>query len=244
MKFNDITNDFKISYQPHKALVFYMQSEHSGYNDGLYIESYDFSEAGTPMNAHPLSKNEIARLRKMFEQKNDPKQRFLHFNGIIPENLLHVDFTPNEERVIWYTTPGMQTMFFIQSLGIDDGVAKVPGLVWVASKHDLKIFATKIKVRPDQNTPLFHAPFFNMYKTGAVCLGNVPVSFTNDESLQDFIQKWQIYFWGSRFSHLIDNHQPVKTNIIQLWQQQTVKNNVFPVSVLNPAKLLLKNLLP
>lgn len=87
----------------------------------------------------------------------------------------------------------------------------------------------------NEQTLLYHAPFFNLYNDGRVCMGTVKVDIKADCHLEDFMQSCEQYFFNSYFSHLIGNASPVKENIIQLWQKLVGSDKPFPL------KSLLKN---
>jgi hypothetical protein len=57
------------------------------------------------------------------------------------------------------------------------------------------------------------------------------------------MELWQTYFFNSYFSHLFGVHQPVKGNIVQLWQHLTASGEQFPTDVLIPNQYQIKNLL-
>ena len=243
MNYNDISTDFETPVIPFKALVFY-NKETTSEDAFLYVESYDISECGNPINAHPLTLNEMEDLKHLFVQKQDSLRQFLHSDGLLPANLLFLRTIPDEEKVIWFTEPSEQTLFFVDSLGIPNGQrANVPAMVWEATSDSLSVYALKQPGKPATNTRLYHAPFFNLYKNGAVCMGTVNLEFKKDESIQEFIKKWQNYLWNSRFSHLIDEHIPIKKNIVQLWQNLITTKATFPLSVLKPLNLTFKNIL-
>jgi PRTRC genetic system protein B len=243
MNYNDITEDFENPYTPFKALVFYRQDGEPE-EKPLYVESYDVSKTGNPINAHPLTMGEMGELKRLIVNSQNGYNTFLHADGVLPGNLLYLDTTPDAENVIWFTGAARQRLYFVDSLGIPSGkLAKVPAMLWKATPKGLFVFALKAAGRPSENTRLYHAPFFNLYNTGAVCMGNVQWSFNKTESVQKFITKWQHYFWNSRFSHLLAGNSPVKNNIVQFWQHQIADRSDFPLSVLKPTNLTLKSIL-
>lgn len=107
------------------------------------------------------------------------------------------------DRMIWYTPPGLRSMFFDSSSHVEPACTgqaslAVPGLVWMAWRGVLHVYATKCAGRPAQDTVLYQAPLFNVWSRGKVCVGSATVP--RDE------QKWQPQAWeqmmfGSRFTH-------------------------------------------
>lgn len=167
---------------------------------------------------------------------------FLVPKSILPEKIIYT----NPLRLgyaIWYTAPQKVHLLFKKKTGILSGDAWVPAMVWKANKEELAVYAIQTKGKPDADTPLFHAPFFNIYKTGKVCMGTVDIEIDKDFCLEDFIEQWESYFWNSYFSHLLDNFSPVKTKIGQLWQQQVNTDKPFPSDALIKYGKTLKDLI-
>lgn len=105
-------------------------------------------------------------------------------------------------RLIWYTPPGKRSMFF-QKCSLEgsfdaQGVAPVPGLIWLAERGSLYVFATKDSERPTPHSALFQAPFFNVWARGQVCVGSAQ-SPSEHNALDP--KAWEAMFWGSRFTH-------------------------------------------
>jgi len=97
--------------------------------------------------------------------------------------------------------------------------------------------------RPDANANLYHAPFFNIYGDGKVCMGNVNVGIDTDCALEEFMERWQSYFFTSYFSHLLLHTSPVKMNIVQLWQKLVGADDKFPIKTLKTTGKKLKNII-
>jgi PRTRC genetic system protein B len=134
-------------------------------------------------------------------------------------------------------------LLFADSLKMDSGSAYVPAMVWKATKESLFVYAVKNCGSLQEDTLLYHAPFFNIYRNGNVCMGTVDIDISNDCLLEDFIGQWQDYFFGSYFSHLIQEHNPVKSDIKGLWESLVNTGKKFPLPQLVKNGLTLKNLL-
>ncbi|MBW7892822.1 MAG: PRTRC system protein B [Chitinophagaceae bacterium] len=206
---------------PQKALLIY----HSVVNkEDVYVEAYDMDANGFPVNAHPLSMQEAVALADSLDQSPAMQRSFLKPKGLLPENVLYINPDKNG-FAIWYTPPAETDLLFVPELDIPCGKAAIPALVWKASLYDLHIYAMPTNRKPTLKTALYYAPFFNIYKTGKVCMGTVDIEISRDSTLEEFMLQWQHYFFNSYFSHLIDEYCPVSVNIIQLWQQ-LVKNDL------------------
>lgn len=223
-----ITEQLGTLYHPKGALVIY-RNEAVPKED--YVEYFDFDSKGFPINAHPLTVAESKALANALDTEKETRQAFLKPKGLIPTTVLHINPSGNE-CVLWYTKPRMTELFFSEDLGIPNGKAWVPPLIWLADKNELSLYALKTGQRPNGNTPLYHAPFFNVYASGTVCMGTVQVKSKKSTSLEEFMSAWERYFFNSYFSHLMQNHPPVKGDCVELWKGLRDKGTPFPKEVL------------
>lgn len=235
----DIINDFGTLYHPKSALVFY---ETKGTNTDVYVEHFDMDKNGNPINAHPLTVKEAQALTKALNTEKEKNKAFLKPKGILPTSILFINPSENG-TVLWYTKAQQRPLFFVKDLEIPNGKAHVPPMLWYANKNSLFVFAITSDRRPHEKTPLFYAPFLNIYETGNVCMGTVDVNIKNSASVEEFTKAWECYFFNSYFSHLMQNHNPVKGNCVNLWKELIKTGNVFPKVVLKKNNRTLKNLL-
>ena len=233
----NITDKFKDVSRPYKALVFFKGQE----NNNVYVESYDMDEKGTPINAHPLSVSESAQLSEALADNTELRTDYLKSRSIMPKNVLFID-PAKLGFAVWQTPPQEVSIFFKKDLGIACGKAHVPALVWKATQSELKIFALADKKPVTEKTPLHYAPFFNINSDSEVCMGTVDID-VDGSFLEEFMSSWESYFFNSYFSHLFDAHNPVKTNIVQLWNSLVNTGKPFPSDVLIKSKFTIKDLL-
>lgn len=233
----DITSLFSETFLPVKALLFYQSSQDKSY----YVESHDLDSDGMATNVHPLNERESHELSLKLQADKNKEHGFLNHRGLLPENLLW--YAANSDGgVMWYT-PGMSAnLYFAKTLSIPDGMAQLPPLIWKASKTNLQIWATRQGQRPQADTELFLAPFFNLYHDGRVCMGNVDIKIPRDCNLTQFMELWMNYFFASTFSHLLIECSPVKRNIVQLWQSLIATGKPFPLNQLKKTSLKLKDI--
>ena len=235
----DITQDFGTLYRPTSALVFYQSDER---NKDTYVEHFDMNKNGNPINAHPLTVNEAKALAKSLHTDEEKDKTFLKSKGILPTNILNIDPSQNGS-VLWYTKSQERQMYFVKNLEIPNGKAHVPAMLWFADKENLSVFALTSDKRPTEKTPLYYAPFFNVYEDGAVCMGTVDVNIKNSASVEEFTTAWENYFFNSYFSHLLDNYNPIKGNCVNLWKKLMDTDEDFPADILKKNNKTLKNLL-
>jgi len=226
-------------YQPKAALVVFTASGFAA----PYIEYYDMDERGCPVNPHPLTVREAQSLAKALDTREHAGKAFLRPEGVLPDNVLHLDPSENGS-VVWYTKPQHQKLYFAESLGLENGTVALPALVWKANKKEMQIFALNGTAKPKAETPLYHAPFFNLYQKGYVCMGTVNVAIKSAASLEEFISAWHAYFFDSYFSHHINEHNPVGVNLFNLYKELMADTEKkFPTDTLRTTPLTLKNLL-
>ena len=237
---NDITASFGTLYHPKSALVFY---ETKGANTDVYVEHFDMDKNGNPINAHPLTVKEAKVLANALQTEKDKDNAFLKSNGILPTNILHINPNTDKGAVLWYTKAQRRQLYFVSGLDIPNGMAYVPPMIWYANKNSLSVFALASERRPTEKTPLYFAPFLNIYEDGKVCMGSVNISIKNSASVEDFIKAWEVYFFNSYFSHLLGNNSPIKGNCVTLWKDLIQTGKPFPKEVLKKNNKTLKNLL-
>lgn len=226
-------------YYPKTAFVVYEAQQ--GHKE-IYVESFDMDENGHPVNTHPLTIREAQNLAKALNTKQELTKDFLRPKGIIPPNILHINPSENG-KAIWYTKAMERQLFFIENLGIRNGRAKVPAMLWCATKERLSVFALASDRRPNESTKLYHAPFFNIYEVGNVCMGTVNIEIKKSAYLEEFIKAWETYFFNSYFSHLMAEHNPIKGNCVSLWKKLVKTKENFPKDVLKETNQTIKNLL-
>ncbi|MDH6252489.1 PRTRC genetic system protein B [Chryseobacterium sp. H1D6B] len=236
----NITHNFGVLYHPISALLFYQNTDR---NKDMYVEHFDMDKDGNPINAHPLTIREAKFLSKALHIETEKNKEFLKPQHILSENILHINLSDNGS-VIWYSKGQKVNLFFSETLGIPNGMAQVPALLWFANKENLFIFALSSDRRPTEKTMLYHAPFFNVYDSGNVCMGTVDVNIKNSASIEEFTQAWENYFFNSYFSHLMNGHNPVKGNCVNLWKDLINTGNPFPKKLLKNTQKNLKNILP
>lgn len=236
----NIAQDFGVLYHPKSALVFYQTTDR---NKDVYVEHFDMDKNGNPVNAHPLTIREAKFLSKALNIQTEKSKQFLKSQYILSENILHIN--PNSNgSVIWYKKSQNVNLFFSENLGIPNGSAQIPALLWFANKQNLVIFALASDRRPTEKSVLYHAPFFNVYDRGNVCMGTVDVDIKNSASIEEFTDAWENYFFNSYFSHLMNGHNPIKGNLVNVWKELINTENPFPKKFLKKTNKTLKNLLP
>lgn len=235
---NDFIKLLEDVYIPEKALLIY----HSKSQNKYYVESFDMDENGSPINAHPLSLKEGNALAVALDSSVEKKQDFLISKNLIKENVLYINSNRNGHAV-WFTPSMKASLYFKDDLTIPDGIATVPALIWKATQTKLYVWALAKNSKPKLDDDIYHAPFFNVGSGGAVCMGSVDIQIDTQGSLEDFMEKWQSYFFNSKFSHLLVSESPTKQNIVQLWQKLIGTEKPFPIKTLKKSIITIQSIL-
>ncbi|WP_189091140.1 PRTRC system protein B [Deinococcus ruber] len=139
----------------------------------------------------------------------------------------------------WWVPPGKQALHFDPKYDGTQGIAALngtpiphPGLVMVAGLGRLRVFAVQGREQPTLETPLCHAPFWNMFASGAMCQGSVV--FPTSAHPQDQAS-WEAVFFRSTFTG------PSRSDRYVQWDRSyqellelAITDQMFPDAVLMP----------
>lgn len=236
---NNVTADFTKMHHPYKGLVIYRSEEEK---PDYYVEAYSFNERGKLIDPHPLSLQESQQLAATLQTSAELSDNYLQCRELMSPKLLFTRQGTNG-FALWYTPAMTHFLAFTPDLKITDGMYPVPSMLWKATRSGLTVFALAKNEIPNMKTILYKAPFFNVYDNGNVCMGTVDIDIDRHTHLEAFINKWEEYFFNSKFSHVLGGKSPVKGNIIQLWQSLKDSRKKFPVGCLVRHSLTIKNLI-
>jgi PRTRC genetic system protein B len=109
-----------------------------------------------------------------------------------------------------------------------------PGLIFRAQPGNLDVRAVACHDRPEPDTPLYRAPYWNVNDQGDVCLGSARVPH---EATIESLKRWEEGFFESEFTHpnaarKLTEHPG---GFIGLWMSLIGKRR-FPVEYLADAK--------
>ncbi|HQR21911.1 MAG TPA: PRTRC system protein B [Burkholderiaceae bacterium] len=164
--------------------------------------------------------------------------------GVLPEAVLAVD----ERTLIWFEPPQMRTLHFRtseqltgRSIGTATVRAACPGVVFLVQDKAWCIWAYKGRTRPHAGTRLQRAPFFNVFRDGGVCAGNVRHPQSNAVST---IREWSDAFFNSYFTHA--NYTDIvacEGDLPAFWRDQAkAPSRKFPDKILREAGMTLGEL--
>lgn len=156
---------------------------------------------------------------------------------VFPENVL----TRNELVTAWWTPAQRRTMFFAADTTLAEVDGKkfpIPPLVFRVTAGILSVRALAEDIRPKAATPLFMAPFWNVFDDGRVCHGSMRAP--DDASLKA-LELWEKAFFGSNFTHTIrDSICLYEGGSEALWKAMAIRPLSFPPHYLKDAQQTLQ----
>lgn len=150
--------------------------------------------------------------------------------------------------LIWWVPPGERPLQFEAKYHQTQAIASLngrpiphPGLVMVATLNTLTVYAVRGHKRPNDDTPLCAAPFWNMFENHQMCRGSVryPEAVTPDTQ-----EAWEEAFFASTFTG--PSRQDKYLNWPKSYQElleKALELGTFPEDVLTDAGLTLGQLL-
>jgi PRTRC genetic system protein B len=149
---------------------------------------------------------------------------------VLPENIL----TKNDRMIAWWTPQRRRVMFYNNSEGkakeFNGKVFPQPPLVWLVLDGSLHIRALVDNKRPDANTKLAVAPFWNLSSDGTVCTGSM--RRPKSPSVAS-IASWEQGFYESNFTHSnVGRLTRHKDGFDGLWTALAGQRHKFPSEAL------------
>ncbi|CAE6811401.1 hypothetical protein R69658_05421 [Paraburkholderia aspalathi] len=118
------------------------------------------------------------------------------YRGFVHDRVVYL--APN--TMAWWLPACTRRVWFAADniLGNRSGECKHPPLVFLVNKRSWSVFALRSNERPDADTKLYQAPYYNVWDSGEICVGNVD---TPDAINSDSIAPYEDAFFRSRFTH-------------------------------------------
>ena len=148
----------------------------------------------------------------------------------LPENVI----AKGNRMIAWWTPPCRRQMFYENSEGkaarLNGRMFPQPPLVWRVENGDLKIRALVENRRPEAQTKLHVAPFWNLSDDGRVCTGTLRHP---DSAAAASIPQWERGFYESAFTHAnVGRLTRHRGGFEGLWHELSGKRRPFPVRTL------------
>ena len=117
---------------------------------------------------------------------------------VLPENVL----ARTQNMIAWWVSARPRCMFFEHAQGalakVNGKVCPQPPLVMRVDPRGLSIRALVENKRPQANTRMMVAPYWNTYASGSVCLGSMRAPKAASVSA---MERWETSFYESAFTH-------------------------------------------
>jgi PRTRC genetic system protein B len=146
----------------------------------------------TILPGRPMTAFAVLRLARSLMKRQD--------GGFIPDRLIFQD----SAAIAWWVPPGMRRIWFRCPedqlvAGERSEVVSHPGLVFcVTTARKWFVWAIKGAARPKDSTRLFRAPYFNVWESGQICVGNVDLP---ERATAEKLDEWTSAFFDSWFTH-------------------------------------------
>ncbi len=207
-------------FELREALLIYRDSQRS------FVTRHEVSsrEQAAPVlgPAQPLSRSFLEALSRSLNGSSKAE--------VLPANVL----AKGDRMVVWWTPPQRRQMFYQNSEGLlatlNGKTFPQPALVWRAEEGDLTIRALSEPKRPEAQTRLAVAPFWNLSADGRVCTGSM--RRPEGASIAS-IAAWEQGFYESGFTHAnvgrLTRHEG---GFEGLWSGLADKRKSFPADTL------------
>ncbi len=227
-----------MSYSLREALLIYRQDGNRWGNPGAFVARHP--AILDPKGVPSLGPGELLPTDFLSDLVRD-------LSGSLPTEILPGNvLVRTTDSIVWYVPPAIRTMFYFYRTDESPELAELSGkaypqppLLLRVSRSSLSMRALKTTARPTASTPVFRAPYWNVYEAGAVCLGttSVPQQLTIDS-----LGRWEESFFESEFTHPNATHSLTKypKGLIAMWRTLAGKEK-FPLQYLAPTKQTVKD---
>lgn len=191
------------TYRLTKALLVYEGENHMGDNSG-----------GTAVSVHEVRDRQLGPGQPITRAAVESLAQALGRNlaaGWLPPQIVSLGFG----KMAWFCPAGRRRIWFKADGRFNGGAetehkdtpkvtklngkfAQHPPLLFVASDHRLAVFALTRNERPQANTVLHRAPYWNLWESGEMCAGNRAMPAA---PMPSAIAQYEAAFFDSAFSH-------------------------------------------
>jgi len=211
-------------YQPNNAILLYGERNGSAVFASVHDIKISKSGVSSIKAGTPVSKTGLVKMMQ----------------SLIPENYAPAELFGNHvlakgsDHLVWFCKPQKRRVWFKNNeIGQDVNAETYhPGLVFIISKGQWYVFAVKGNKRPTSNTPLYVAPYLNVWSGGHICTGNID---TPKGQMKFSTDAWEEAFFRSYFTHPNQYEKGALTKyrggIFSLWKA-LMKGRTFPIESL------------
>lgn len=154
---------------------------------------------------------------------------------VLPEHVI----ARGPETLVWWCPAQARTMFFTDRgrdaglRGLNGKIYPQPPLLFKSSSNHLWIRALSRNKRPDPQTKICMAPYWNCYDNASVCTGSMKVP--QAKAIAETMREWETAFFSSEFSHAagVAKHTRYRGGVLAMWKSLQGKKP-FPTRYLVP----------
>lgn len=180
-----------------KAILFYESAGRFGSKQVTFASVHDIQNVGSKTKPNPqIMPGTPVTNEALIDLMTALSQKLALSTELLPENVL--SFSPS--HLVWWTPAQKRRVFFNnKELGKKSSITPHPPLLFMIHNRTWFVFSLKENKRPDKNTMLFHAPYFNVYDDASICIGSaaIPNRLTTTS-----IPEWERAFFESEFTHV------------------------------------------
>lgn len=230
----DLKDDVS-TYVLKRAILVYVSGRES---DNAYATSHPVTQttAGPVIGAGtPISKQQV---KETFGSLL-PRREL----ALLPANVLGV----THDATVWWTPARKAPLHINLTASVTEGrefksigtkgshMVAYPPLLHCAGRGSFAVFALKEDRRPTAESELFHAPFLNLYSSGALCTGTVRIPDPTDPDVQAKCEAMLFDSWSTHpnFDEAKQTLHP--GGMLALMDEIVTANpEVFPTATLAP----------
>ena len=222
-----------------RAILFYGSDQHIRYSTRAFATLHDVRPGRNEDPQPELGPGRLLTTRDLEDIHQALRGRASL--TLLPEHVLAT--TP--EAVAWFEPAQERPMFFQTrdtSLDTLHGTFPQPALLWIYKGNHLDVYALAADARPTGETPLYRAPYYNVFDQGNVCVGSTPLPTHHDPTRTSEISD---AFFKSAFTHPSGHgrlYRQWEGSYSQLWEHARTIGR-FDTKHLHPADKTLQRVL-
>lgn len=181
----------------------------------------------------------VEQVKKLKIASSDDRLNSMKFKGIMPYNVLYLNASPIDFRIMWYVPSKIRHLNFDKSLGIKSGNYAAPPIIFDYSQEETGVFSYNPKDVVDfrkeaYENQVYHCPLFNINEEGGLCWGSVKDKKITFDNFEELIRKVEGMFFSGTFTHSSTAHNIVSTTTLnEYWNSPEAKKK-FNNQILNP----------
>ena len=159
---------------------------------------------------------------------------------ILPDNVL----VAHPDVLAWWVPAKVRTSYFALSHPPKtlQALAKrivlqlpYPAHVFVATRGRLGVYALRSSERPTADTALLHSPILNVFISGQLCWGNVPVPKSINPAAIPEYERAVFDSWSTHPNPGQEHTVPGRGGLVRLWDKLAARRaTTFPAELLKP----------